>query len=143
MKLISQIIILCCLVLLANTKLCAKSMVVLDFEKTPFSGKISEKEIRKLLFKGGIRATLALPTYVSLFVNGTLTNGIAPKGTEVVFVPNDDNDYYTMLPIVGGVNVGVKQEMEDYPTTPHIQLIWYLQNNEHDAIYSLISLPDR
>ena len=142
MKLISQIIILCCFISLANTKLFAKSMTVLDFEHTPFIGKVSQKEIRKLLLKGGIRATLAVPTYVSIFVNGTLMSGIAPKGTQVVFVPNDDNDYYTMLPIVGGGNVSIRQKMEDYPTTPHIQLVWYLLNNEHDAIYTLISLPE-
>ena len=48
MKLVSQIIIFCCLISLANTKLFAKSMTVLDFEQIPFSGKVSEKELRKL-----------------------------------------------------------------------------------------------
>jgi len=130
------------LVFLANTTVQAKEISVLDFEQTPFKGKVGHEEIRKLLFKGGIRATLAVPTYVSLFVNGTLVSGIAPKDTEVIFVPNDDNDYYTMLPIEGGLNVGIKQKMKDYPHVPHIQLIWYSQNNEYDAIYSLISLPE-
>lgn len=143
MKLISRIIILCCLASLANTNVFAKDVTVLDFEQAPFSGRVSLQEIRQLLHKGGIRATLAVPTYVSLFVNGTLVSGIAPKDTEVIFVPNEDSDYYTMLPIIGGANVAIKQKIEDYPHAAHIQLIWYFQNDEFDAIYSLISLPDK
>lgn len=142
MTLISRIIILCCLSSIANIEVFAKEMTVLNFEQSPFIGEVSDEEIRELLFKGGIRATLAVPTYVSLFVDGTLVSGIAPKETEVIFVPNDENDYYTMLPIKGGVSVSVKQKMKDYPHVPHIQLIWYSQNDEYDAIYSLISLPE-
>ena len=139
---ISKVVILILLMSLGNVETLAKTVTVLDFEKTPFSGKVSEKEIQKLINKGGIRATVAVPTYVSLLVDGVLVSGVAPKGTEAVFVPNEDNDYYTLVPIVGGVNVSVNQKTDDFISAPHIQLVWYRETEEHDAAYTLISLAD-
>jgi len=140
MKLISTVIVTLLLICLAQTKVLAQNVKVLDFSKAPFNGQISEKEIQKILYMGGIRAILSVPTYVSLFVDGKLVSGIAPRGTEAVLVPNDDNDYYTVLPIIGGINVNQKQKEKDFESAPHIQLIWYFRDDRHDAIYSLISL---
>lgn len=129
-------------VFLANTPLMAKTIATLNFEAPPFSGKVAEKEIQKLLFKGGIRTTLALPTYVSLLVDNKWVSGVVAKGTEVILVPNDENDYYSVLPIIGGLNVSRQQKASDYPSSPRIQLIWYSSRNDYDAIYSLIALDE-
>ena len=139
MKSLFKFVILAGLLIVSNNHLAAKSMPILDFENAPFNGEITEKQITKLLTKGGIRATLTVPTYISLFVDQKLVSGVAPAGTQMLFIKNESNDYYTLVPIKGGANVSRNQKMTDFSHSPHIQLIWYSRNDGFDAVYTLIS----
>lgn len=144
MKIIKNILgLLFCISALASLTVGAKEVSIFDFHQAPFENQLSKHKVQKMLREGAIKAKLAIPTYVSLIVDGNLMSGIAPADSEVIMVPNDDDDYYTIIPIVGGSNVSQQQQTDDFESSPHIQLIWYLRNDQYDAVYTLVSLGKR
>ncbi len=99
------------------------------------------RDVQKLI---NVNWNIYMAITLAFDVYGTLinTHGIAPQGTEAILIPNEDSDYYTIVPIVGGGNVSAIQKMSDFEQRAYIQLIWYTRDEQRDAIYSLISLPN-